>query len=773
MLLYFKCRRCRKPQSADVRQSGNPFICPICHGEMIVPSASDPDAVREMLAHAPAPPAPIVASPPPPAPPGPTPPGPQIVPLPNPPLVRRQRSVRRWAVAVALLVVLGAGGFVASKAWLRRPVPDAGETVVEAILLGPTAASEIPPAKSDVQPVDISQSHELRGKLLVLAGIRLTQEMEEEPPTLEKPREQPAAVPVLQPAGAAEAPLIKRIQPLTEDQLRQGLARAPEIGITLGSVPALLEAYRNHARVSGGTSPEPLQLLQVRPDLKGLPLRAGSACRIDLPAAVTLQQLSQKLRVYLQAAVPRDPNGNRPSPVVLHERMRVEMRGRRPEWLRPEAIPTLLQLLMHEDPPLRLMLVELLAEIDGPASTAALAQRAVFDLASEVREAAIEALARRPLGDARPVFFYGLRYPWAPAAAHAAEALVALRDREAVPQLVTLLKQPDPAGAMPAGGYHVVREVVRVNHLNNCLLCHPPAVTGNEPVLGLDPVVRVPASTGVQSAVQRLQGTPGSHSYGGGGRRSGGSRRTAAGGSPVLVPLLIRGDVTYLRQDFSVQLPILQPVGPPSPGVRFDYLVRVRTATPEEVSSLKARHDPNASYPQRDAVLFALRELTGQDAGPTTEAWQRLFPTADLEVQAARLSEELIRAPAQRREQLLMRLRDGKGVAYTQALAAAIPRLDGPFQERARAVLVERLTRMTTATLRDKLQDEDVEVRRAAVLAGVQKDERKLLPDLMVLVEDPEPRVAQTAQDGLRRLTGQDYATADAWKDWWKRQGEP
>src|SRR3989442_2805064 len=64
--------------------------------------------------------------------------------------------------------------------------------------------------------------------------------------------------------------------------------------------------------------------------------------------------------------------------------------------------------------------------------------------------------------------------------------------------------------------------------------------------------------------------------------------------------------------------------------------------------------------------------------------------------------------------QLIVDLREGKGVAYTEALAAAIPKLSGDSKLRARDALAERLARMTADTLRDKLQEDSLEVRRAA-----------------------------------------------------------
>src|SRR5262249_9971584 len=135
-----------------------------------------------------------------------------------------------------------------------------------------------------------------------------------------------------------------------------------------------------------------------------------------------------------------------------------------------------------------------------------------------------------------------LRYPWAQAAANSAEALVALDDRGAVPELITLLQQPDPALPHPLpGGRLVVQEVVRARHLTNCILCHPPSPTGTETQsLAVAPVLtmafpsasiktRVVAgnqngnlrqsspsgglSSTVQQALARLQSTAGCHDY--------------------------------------------------------------------------------------------------------------------------------------------------------------------------------------------------------------------------------------------------------------------
>jgi HEAT repeat protein len=142
----------------------------------------------------------------------------------------------------------------------------------------------------------------------------------------------------------------------------------------------------------------------------------------------------------------------------------------------------------------------------------------------------------------------------------------------------------------------------------------------------------------------------------------------------------------------------------------------------------------------------------------------------------------LTQAPAAQQEKVLEKLRDSKGAVHTQALASAIPKLAEPARKKAREALAERMTRMTASTLRDKLQDENVEIRRAAALACAMKDDKTHIPDLITALEDAEPIVIRAARAGLKSLTGQDFGpTADAsraerlkavadWKTWWNNQ---
>lgn len=151
--------------------------------------------------------------------------------------------------------------------------------------------------------------------------------------------------------------------------------------------------------------------------------------------------------------------------------------------------------------------------------------------------------------------------------------------------------------------------------------------------------------------------------------------------------------------------------------------------------------------------------------------------------ETSKLTDELIQAPAAQQEPLITKLKDGKGTPYTDALASAIPQLSGSTKTKARDALAERLARMKATTLRDKMQDEAAEVRRAAAVACYMKEEKSLTPELIGLLEDKDPGVARAAQAALKEMTKQDFgpstgASAEerakavaAWKAWWEKKG--
>lgn len=151
-----------------------------------------------------------------------------------------------------------------------------------------------------------------------------------------------------------------------------------------------------------------------------------------------------------------------------------------------------------------------------------------------------------------------------------------------------------------------------------------------------------------------------------------------------------------------------------------------------------ARHEPGQS------------ELTTRAATPRK-------PEVSLANDVQQLSQAVLAADPARRLELLRGYRDASGVRYTEALAAAIPALDGPTRRSARELFAERLSRLADRSLIRYLRDDDAEIRRAAVLALAMRDSKSAARDMLPLLLDPEPSVRLASHAALRSLTGRDF----------------
>jgi hypothetical protein len=692
------------------------------------------------------------------------------------PVRLRTRHIAAAAAGLALAGLIGSAWLRTSPKETPQPQPSIAvnekppSAVVERTSTGEDSRSAVVPPTAAPLVAPSSPSAKRRPEQTVDRLVAFVT------PTLSPPAKAVQGIPAIPEARRG----LHRLDLAEEEELLRQAATAPEVG--LGSTGrSIINSYLTHvpANQVSLASPnltDPTPLLTVRPDLRMLPIRFGERCKLDGKQTVALDRLARKLHEYLDRFLPETLDGRSGSTEKLRQTLLTEMHGKKLEWLQPEAAPALLQILMAEATPIRKILVEMLARIEGTKSTIALAQRAVFDVSPQIREAAVAALRDRPAAVYRPVLLKALRYPWVVPAQHAAEALVELHETGSAPALVSLLNQPDPAGPMTvANNRRVLQDVVRLNHIHNCLVCHAPAASSNDLVLGVDPFVPLPArlqTSSMTAASQRIAGgfTDGASSY----------RGNAGGGGTRIVwlPLLIRADITFMRQDFSVRQPVSfvrvpfwGPIG--SRRQRFDYVLRTRVIPRKLYARFEASIGDRTSYPQREAVLFALRELTGKDAGATTEAWMRLFPSAEDGLQAIRLSRRIVESSGLDREALLAKCREGDGSAYTQALANAIPHLEGAAKEKVRSVLVDRLARMPAKSLRDHLADNDPEIRRAALLSCSRKDKKQVVPQLLALLDDPEPITAQMAEEGLAAITGEQRKDPLAWKEWWEKHSEP
>lgn len=246
----------------------------------------------------------------------------------------------------------------------------------------------------------------------------------------------------------------------------------------------------------------------------------------------------------------------------------------------PGTASTLLQMLQVEQPSIRLALIERVSNDKSTEATTVLANRALYDSSSEVRNAATIALGERPVKQYLPYLMKGLRYPLPQVAENAANSLLQLKPEGIEKSLMELLDKPNPTMPFTLGKSKklYVAELVRINHLRNCLLCHPP-LEENIPNTGL-------ISAGIPSLGKELP--------------IGSYAKASERG-------LVRFDTIHLRQDFSVFMKVEG--SKPWPSVqRFDFMVRVRLATLAEIDRMK-ENESKLDYPQRRAILRVLQGI--------------------------------------------------------------------------------------------------------------------------------------------------------------------
>jgi hypothetical protein len=275
------------------------------------------------------------------------------------------------------------------------------------------------------------------------------------------------------------------------------------------------------------------------------------------------------------------------------------------EHVAAARIAALTQILGPLSPDYRLGLVKYLSAISHVEATRAIAKLAIFTTEDEVRLAACAALKVRREKDYNDILLGGLRYPFPAVARRTTEAIVKLERADLIPQLLTMLEDADPRTPvqteLEGKKVAVVREMVKLNHHRNCLMCHAPGNTGTVSEDALAVTVPVPGLPMSQPSEGYMNGRD--------------------------PDLLVRVDVTYLRQDFSV----MQAVGDAHPWPemqRFDFMVRSRTISTEEAGEFKQKletREPGVLSPYHRAALAALRELTGKDTEPTAKAWRQLL----------------------------------------------------------------------------------------------------------------------------------------------------
>ena len=129
---------------------------------------------------------------------------------------------------------------------------------------------------------------------------------------------------------------------------------------------------------------------------------------------------------------------------------------------------------------------------------------------------------------------------------------------------------------------------------------------------------------------------------------------------------------------------------------------------------------------------------------------------------------DLEEAVAEDADEQLMRVLEEvanrQGSEYTELLAKAVAAMAPENKEIARGLLARRLLRMTEETLREKLKDQDTEVRAMAARAAGYKGLTAGYPELVALLRDKSPAAAAEAKATLVKLSGEDFGPPEGAK---------
>lgn len=393
------------------------------------------------------------------------------------------------------------------------------------------------------------------------------------------------------------------------------LARVPEVAVD-SPVPHSIGASQAKVRVNQlitnirndnarGQDAFVLANMERRPELRGMPFVMGAACRQAPAKAVSFQSSVSAVRDGMEVDssrfAARDASGDPHGPFWQTYLAQTAHQGIDTE----HGVAALTQILAPEPISMRKSLLERLRQSPRPEATRAIARSAIFDGDGDIRAAAVKALKDRPKAEYDDILMQGLRYPLATVAKRSAQAMLALNRTDLLPKVAAVLDEAapgDPAVQKVEGKpAHVVHELVRINHHRNCLLCHPPSQTGE--TFEVPGVIPIPGMAFPSSP------------------------KEAYGSAQSLGEPMVRADTTYLRQDFSVLMPVTGAA--PWPEMqRFDFMVRQRVVEGKELAALQANMKARGAdflSENHKAALKVLRDLSGQDAAPNAAAWQRVL----------------------------------------------------------------------------------------------------------------------------------------------------
>lgn len=356
------------------------------------------------------------------------------------------------------------------------------------------------------------------------------------------------------------------------------------------------------------------ELFRRRSDLKGLPVRLSPDCALPTERTAAFSFAVDTIRQHLEPEnTTRDamPSWQAYEREILQENeIYAEMKVDLHADLWPARINALMQILGPEPLEYRIGLVQFLGKIPHVEATPAIARLALYSEEAEIRREASIILKSRREKDYDGVLRAALRYPYPQVAERAMDLIARLDRKDLAGELVRLLEESDPRKPIPVNNSKSskIRELVRIRHSENCLLCHPPIRSDHEPLLaGNLATLRQRHARGWQEPIKGIPLFD---------RNFSGFYNSS---NQISGPA-IRFDIVFLKQDFSVTLS----TDNGKTKDRFDFVVRERTISESEAAAYEKALATKANFrnPYQRAAITALRELTKQDVAPTAEAWR-------------------------------------------------------------------------------------------------------------------------------------------------------
>jgi hypothetical protein len=221
------------------------------------------------------------------------------------------------------------------------------------------------------------------------------------------------------------------------------------------------------------------------------------------------------------------------------------------------------------------------------------------------------------------------------------------------------------------------------------------------------------------------------------------------------------GDFDWYDLGARILLPIQKPAG----NWEIDFILGTNVDTAFALLFLRR---VNLLDLNMDVVLRGGGSVRTSSPARTTKTVQGPKGTPE---EARRLSEEMKTAIGPRVDEIMTILEKHTDSAYREALLDIIynENIRPSFRNKARDALANRMMRLDADRVAKYMVEDDVELRRAAILGAERAEYTELIGNIIDRLSDRDPDIGKLAHQVLKIMTKQDFGpTPDGWKRWYE-----